>query len=82
MIPLKKYGVRSIAFSPDGSFLATGSLEKADVVRLWDVTTGREIRQLTGARGGVASLAFSPDGRTLYAGTGSSMIVGWRLGRD
>ena len=79
VIALKENGVRSIAFSPDGTTLATGSLEYADVVRLWDVATGKEVRQLRGARGGAASLAFSPDGKTLYAGTGSSLIVGWDL---
>ena len=55
----QKHGVQSIAFSPDGRTLATGSHDFADVVVLWDIASGREIRQLRGARGGAASLAFS-----------------------
>jgi WD40 repeat protein len=51
--------VDSLAWSPDGKTLASGSYEKR--VRLWDVVTGKELRRLD-ARG---SVAWSPDGKTL-----------------
>ena len=60
--------VESIAFSPDGSTLASGAREKT--IRLWDVVTGEQKRTLTGHMHWVKSIAFSPDGRTLASGGG------------
>jgi WD40 repeat protein len=36
-------GVQSAAFSPDGTHLVTGSIDKT--IRLWEVATGKEVRQ-------------------------------------
>ena len=62
--------VISVAFSPDGSALASGSWD--ETVRLWDAVTGQEKATLTGHAGltgaGVMSVAFSPDGDTLASG--------------
>ncbi|WP_405700373.1 trypsin-like peptidase domain-containing protein [Streptomyces sp. NBC_00069] len=55
--------VTSVAFSPDGRTLATGSDDHS--VRLWDVTTGRPRNRLTGHTDQVYSVAFSPDGKFL-----------------
>ncbi len=52
------YYMTSIAFSPDGSTLAT------DSVTLWDVGTQTLLRRLPGG-GGQGSMAFSPDGQIL-----------------
>ncbi|HEV3256015.1 MAG TPA: LpqB family beta-propeller domain-containing protein [Gemmataceae bacterium] len=72
----EKVAFTCLAFSPDGQILAAG--EGADTismpagarapdgaVRLWNVPTGKEIRQLRGKAGRVNALAFSPDGQTL-----------------
>src|SRR5438067_2900 len=57
--------VNSVAFSPDGKILASGSVY--NTVKLWDVTTGAELRTLDS--GNVTSVTFSPDGKTLAIGS-------------
>ena len=58
-----KRQVTSIAFSPDGNLLATGSDDKT--VKLWETRTGGLVKTLTGPQGGVYDLKFSSDGRLL-----------------
>jgi WD40 repeat protein len=59
--------VWSIAFSPDGQRLATGSMDT--LVRLWDASSGREMLTLRGHGRGVRSVAFSPDGIHIASGS-------------
>ena len=55
--------VRSLAFSPDGTILASGSLDKT--IRLWDAATGLHRKTLIGHTEGVTRIVFSPDGQTV-----------------
>jgi len=59
--------VTSVAFSPDGSRLATASAD--GTARLWDAMTGQPIAIVRGHGQRVASVAFSPDGSRLATGS-------------
>ncbi|MBI3248830.1 MAG: WD40 repeat domain-containing protein [Deltaproteobacteria bacterium] len=67
--------VRSVAFSPDGTTLASGSSDCT--IRLWNVAQGQERTVLRGHTLWVRSVAFSPDGTTLASGSGDSTIRLW-----
>src|SRR5260370_12061219 len=54
-------GVTSVAFSPDGRRVVSGSHD--GTLRLWDAASGAELHCLRGHENSVNSVAFSPDGR-------------------
>jgi WD40 repeat protein len=65
----------ALAFSPDGSLLATGHVDGA--VHLWDVASGAEVRAKLRHEAMVAAVAFAPDGRTLASGGLDSTLKLW-----
>lgn len=68
--------VFSLAFSPDGKRIVSGSLD--DAVRLWDTDTRQPIGQpMTGHTGWVTSVAFSPDGKRVASASLDSTIRLW-----
>jgi general transcriptional corepressor TUP1 len=68
-------GVTSVAISPNGQFVAAGSLDT--VVRIWDVTTAQLVERLRGHRDSVYSVAFTPDGKGLVSGSLDKTLKYW-----
>src|SRR6187200_1550308 len=67
--------VRSLAYSPDGKTLASGSED--ETIKLWDVKTKKEQATLKGHAAGVWSVTYSPDGKTLASGSKDGTIKLW-----
>jgi hypothetical protein len=65
-----------LSFSPDSRLLASSD---GDVIHLWEVATGKEIRTFRGHRGEVNSLAFSANGRRLISASTDSTALLWDL---
>ena len=67
--------VMSVAFSPDGQRLASGSNDQT--VKIWDSATGKELFTLKGHAGWVTSAAFSPDGQRLASASWDQTVKIW-----
>jgi WD40 repeat protein/serine/threonine protein kinase len=60
--------------SPDGKLAAANNTD-SQIVRLWDVTTGRELLSLEDSRGAMGAMAFSPDGKHFASGGESGVRI-------
>jgi RNA polymerase sigma factor (sigma-70 family) len=64
---------RRVAFSPDGKMIATSQRTG----QLWDVASGRMLRELKSIQSTVYALAFAPDGKTLATTNSDEAIHLW-----
>nr|AAX07507.1 WD-repeat protein [Gemmata sp. Wa1-1] len=78
-LPLKGHTkwVTSVAFSANGSWIVTGSLD--NTAKIWDAKTGTEVRTLNGYTGIVNAASFSPDGKRIVTGSADHMVKLWDI---
>ena len=67
--------ITSVAFSPDGALIVTGSADKTAII--WELATASELRALRGHTAGVTGVGFSPDGTRIVTGSEDSTAVLW-----
>jgi WD40 repeat protein/tetratricopeptide (TPR) repeat protein len=80
LLELKGSSALSVAFSPDGTQIATGDYFKtmaSNTATVWDAQTGTALVVLKGHTANVNSLAFSPDGKRIVTGSGDRTVRVW-----
>jgi len=67
--------IQEVVFSPDGTQLATSSLDQT--ARVWDARDGHPLGTLLGHKGPVIGIAFSPDGSHVATAGGDGTVRIW-----
>jgi WD40 repeat protein len=68
-------GVWSVAFSPDGQRIVTGSGDHT--AKVWDAASSKELFALNGHSRGIRSVAYSPDGQRIVTGSDDKTAKVW-----
>lgn len=69
--------IRSVCFSPDGTYLATGAEDK--VIRVWEIASRTIKHQFTGHDQDIYSLDFARNGRIIASGSGDRTVRLWDI---
>lgn len=69
--------IRSVCFSPNGQYLATGAEDK--VIRVWDIANRSIKHSFTGHDQDIYSLDFARNGRIIASGSGDRTVRLWDL---
>ncbi|HKB38866.1 MAG TPA: c-type cytochrome domain-containing protein, partial [Gemmataceae bacterium] len=67
--------IYALAFRPDGKVLATAGYDR--LIKLWDLETGKLLRDLKDHSDAVYGVAFSPDGKLLASGSADRTVKVW-----
>ena len=67
--------VKSVAFSPDGQWIVTGSRDRT--AKVWEAASGKELLTFRGHGAAIGSVAFSPDGQRIVTGSGDGIAKVW-----
>lgn len=70
-------GMNSVAFSPNGKQIASGSSDKT--IRIWQLPNGQQLQTLAGHTDDVCSVTFSPDGKILASGSRDKTVKLWQV---
>jgi WD40 repeat protein len=76
-IPGSYFG--ALAFSPDGTLLATSVRRPEGTIFVYNSATGKELVRLHSGNAFALSLAISPDNKTLYSGMSDTSVLVWDL---
>ncbi|MFQ5636872.1 MAG: hypothetical protein ACE5IR_02620 [bacterium] len=69
--------VNSLAFTPNGALLATGSAD--NTIKIWNTETGEMLRTLSAHEADIFSIALSPNGRTLASAGYDAKLILWDM---
>jgi WD40 repeat protein/serine/threonine protein kinase len=69
--------VHSVAFSPDGQMIVSGSDDFVAI--LWDTQTGQAIYRLIGHQNPVRHVAFSADGQYVFTASTDGTLIEWEV---
>jgi len=69
--------VNAVVFSPDGKLVLSGSND--NTLKLWDVSSGRELRTFKGHSDNVNAVVFSPDGKLVLSGSHDGTLKLWEV---
>lgn len=79
LVSMAKAGITSVAFSPNGKYIISGSQDKT--LRLWECN-GQEGKliglPLYGHKGSITSIAFSPNGKYIISGSQDKTVRLWK----
>src|SRR5262249_44561375 len=69
-------GIQVLAVSPDSKLVVSGGIQES-TVRLWDLNTGKQTRQLQGHKDEIWGVAFSPDGSQVASASTDKTMKTW-----
>jgi hypothetical protein len=81
LLTLKRHSgeIPSVAFSPDGQRIVTGSYDQT--AKVWEAASGKELLTLKGHSSYVKAVTFSQDGQRILTGSSDETVRVWKATR-